>query len=134
VKLNNSTRVPVFVSDSVCCMLCYAMIYLGKRKRDNLTIAIKIIDLEESKDDLFTITREINALSHGKSCPQLINYYGSTVMGTKLWIGMEFVDAGSVSDLIKSSGGKLPEKKIAIVVREVLLGLQYLGMEGKIHR
>ena len=47
------------------------------RKRDQLPVAIKVIDLEESKDDIQTINKEITALSHGKFCPQLINYYGS---------------------------------------------------------
>lgn len=50
-------------------------------------MAIKIIDLEESKDDVQTICREITTLV-SSSCPQLINYYGSAVFGTKLWIAV----------------------------------------------
>ena len=102
------------------------------RKRDQLPVAIKVIDLEESKDDIQTINKEITALSHGKFCPQLINYYGSVVFGTKLWIVMEYVDGGSILDRIKRK--VLTEEEIAVVVKEVLSGLLYLSNEGKIHR
>lgn len=56
------------------------------RKRDGLPVAVKVIDLEESNDDIQTINKEITTLVGGKSCPQLINYFGSVVCGTKLWI------------------------------------------------
>jgi serine/threonine-protein kinase 24/25/MST4 len=107
-------------------------VYRGVRKRDGLPVAIKVIDLEESKDDIQTINKEITALSHGKFCPQLINYYGSQVFGTKLWIVMEYVDGGSILDRIKRK--LLTEDEIAVVVKEVLSGLLYLSNEGKIHR
>lgn len=57
------------------------------RRKDGKQVAIKIIDLEESKDDVQTICREITTLV-SSSCPQLINYYGSAVFGTKLWIAV----------------------------------------------
>jgi len=110
----------------------FGNVYKGVRKRDGLPVAIKVIDLEESKDDIQTINKEITTLSHGKSCAQLINYYGSVVFGTKLWIVMEYVDGGSILDRIKVK--LLDEQEIAIVVKEVLFGLLYLSAEGKIHR
>jgi len=61
------------------------------RRKDGKQVAIKIIDLEESKDDVQTICREITTLV-SSSCPQLINYYGSAVFGTKLvrkWRGVK---------------------------------------------
>ncbi len=56
------------------------------------------------------------------------------MLGTKLWIAMEYVDGGSILDKIKKSGKVLNEEQIAYVVHEVLLGLQFLNMQGKIHR
>jgi serine/threonine-protein kinase 24/25/MST4 len=104
----------------------------GVMKSTKHLIAVKVIDLEETKDDIATITREINALSQGKFCSQLTNYYGSAVMGTNLWIGMEYIDGGSVADMVKYD--ILKEKHIAIITREILLGLSYLRDVGKIHR
>jgi serine/threonine-protein kinase 24/25/MST4 len=110
----------------------FGSVYRGMIRKTGQVCAIKVIDLEETSDDIITISREIAALTQGKACPQLTNYYGSVVHGTKLWIAMEFLDGGSVLDLVKRK--LLKEKHISIIVREVLLGLAYLQMEGKIHR
>ncbi len=77
----------------------FGSVYQGRRK-DGVIVAIKIIDLEETSDDIETINREIQALINAKSCPQLTTYYGSMVYGTKLWIIMEYCDGGSVLDRV----------------------------------
>jgi len=59
-------------------------------------------------------------------------YYGSFVKGYKLWIIMEYLAGGSCLDLLKA--GTFTEPHIATVCRELLLGLDYLHTEGKIHR
>ena len=46
---------------------------------------------------------------------------------------MEYLEAGSVADLIKESG-PLDEKSVAYVLSEFLLALEYLHSERKIHR
>lgn len=56
-------------------------------------------------------------------------YFGSEVLESKLWIAMEFMDGGSVLDHVP-----LAEQHIAIVVREVLLGLRCLMEDRKLHR
>jgi serine/threonine-protein kinase 24/25/MST4 len=46
---------------------------------------------------------------------------------------MEYLEAGSVADLIKESG-PLDESSVAYVLSELLLALEYLHSERKIHR
>ena len=45
---------------------------------------------------------------------------------------MEYLGGGSALDLMKA--GSFSENDIAIILREILLGLQYLHSERKLHR
>ncbi|KAG8889647.1 hypothetical protein FRB98_003450 [Tulasnella sp. 332] len=94
-------------------------------------VAIKQIDLEDSDDDISEIQQEISHLAQCDS-DYVTRYYGSFVKGYKLWIVMEYLAGGSCLDLLKP--GPFSEAHIAIVIRELLMGLDYLHTEGKIHR
>jgi len=54
------------------------------------------------------------------------------VQGPFLWIIMEYVGGGSALDLLKP--GPIAEEYIAIILREILKGLDYLHSEKKLHR
>nr|CAG8439182.1 9161_t:CDS:10 [Entrophospora candida] len=103
----------------------FGTVFKAIHKETNEVVAIKIIDLESSEDDISEIQQEIALLSQCDS-PFITRYYGSFIKGFKLWIG------GSCLDLLKP--GPFEEHQIAIVLRELLYGLEYLHIEGKIHR
>ena len=68
------------------------------------------------------------------SSPHVVSVFGSIVQDTKLLIVMEYLSGGSVLDLMKPNGGKFDEKYIAVILREILYGLDYLHGMGLIHR
>ncbi|KAG0570290.1 hypothetical protein M758_6G145800 [Ceratodon purpureus] len=107
-------------------------VFRGFDKELNKEVAIKVIDLEEAEDEVEDIQKEISVLSQCRS-PHITEYYGSYLHSTKLWIVMEFMAGGSVSDLLET-GPPLDEVSIACILRELLLSLDYLHSEGKIHR
>lgn len=110
-----------------------------------------VINLEEAEDEIDDIQfvlsppflrepsvqcfhdhrTEISILSSLDS-PFVTKYEGSWLRGTELWIVMEYLSGGSCGDLLKP--GVFKEEYIAIVVRELLKGLEYLHGEGKLHR
>ncbi|KAF2746065.1 kinase-like protein [Sporormia fimetaria CBS 119925] len=89
------------------------------------------IDLEETNDELSDIQAEIALLGTCHS-PYVAQYITSFVKGVKLWIVMEYLGGGSCLDLLKP--GPFSEAHIAIIMRELLFGLEYLHSTGKIHR
>lgn len=89
------------------------------------------VDLEDSDDDISEIQQEIASLAQCDS-EYVTRYYGSFVVAYKLWIVMEFLAGGSCLDLLKA--GVFSEAHIAVIMRELLLGLDYLHNEGTIHR
>lgn len=109
----------------------FGEVYKGFDKRTQKTVAIKIIDLESAEDEIEDIQQEIQILSQLDS-PHVTKYHGSYLKGSNLWIVMEYCSGGSCSDLMKP--GVFREEYIAIIVRELLRGLEYLHSEGKLHR
>ncbi|CAI5760578.1 unnamed protein product [Candida verbasci] len=110
----------------------FGIVYRGIIKSSNYEVAIKQIDLETDQSNLIDINKEIQIISDCR-LPQITSYYGSFVKNYKLWVIMEYVNGGSIFDLLKS-GPISDEKTIASIIKEILLALNYLHSQGKIHR
>ncbi|KAJ9424237.1 isocitrate dehydrogenase [NAD] subunit 1, mitochondrial [Fusarium oxysporum] len=109
----------------------FGKVYKGVDKRTGQAVAIKVIDIESAEDEVEDIIQEIAILSELQS-PYVTKYYGSYAKGAELWIVMEFCSGGSCADLMKP--GLIGEDYIAIIVRELLMGLDYLHTDKKLHR
>ncbi|KAK3707364.1 hypothetical protein LTR37_012208 [Vermiconidia calcicola] len=109
----------------------FGIVYRALQKSTGEYVAIKHIDLEGSDDDIREIQQEISLLATCSST-YVTAYRTSFVRGTKLWIVMEYLGGGSCLDLLKP--GPMGERYIAIVMKELLQGLDYLHSTGKIHR
>ncbi|CAK7205943.1 hypothetical protein SEUCBS139899_008723 [Sporothrix eucalyptigena] len=109
----------------------FGVVYKALDRATGETVALKLIDLESSDDDIQEIQQEISVLSTCAS-PYVTQYRASFLHGHKLWIVMEYLGGGSCLDLLKP--GNFSESQVAIVCRELLRGLEYLHSEGKIHR
>ncbi|KAJ1828375.1 hypothetical protein LPJ56_001148 [Coemansia sp. RSA 2599] len=109
----------------------FGEVFRGFENRSKRQVAIKIIDLESAEDEIEDIQQEIFILSQLDN-QSVTKYFGSYLDGSKLWIVMEYCGGGSCADLMKP--GRISESCIAIILREMLQGLNYLHHENKIHR
>ncbi|XP_054723172.1 serine/threonine-protein kinase 26-like [Uloborus diversus] len=109
----------------------FGEVFKGVNTHTQQVVAIKVIDLEQVAEEIEDIRQEIMVLSQCDS-PHVTKYYGSYLQGPKLWIVMEYLGGGSAWDLLKAV--KFEELHIAIVLRDVLKGLDYLHSERKVHR
>lgn len=97
-------------------------------------VAIKSIDLDQSRSDLESIrqeTKTMSLLSH----PNILRAHCSFSVGRRLWVVMPFMSGGSLQSIISSNfPSGLPEPCIAVVLKETLKGLAYLHDQGHVHR
>ncbi|MCD7471126.1 hypothetical protein HAX54_011415 [Datura stramonium] len=97
-------------------------------------VAIKAIDLDQSRADLDNIRREAKTMSL-LSHPNILKAHCSFTVDRCLWVIMPFMSAGSLQSIISTAfPDGLSEPSIAIVLKETLNALAYLHNQGHLHR
>lgn len=105
-------------------------VFTGHERGSNRLVAIKQMNLEQQpKKDL--IINEILVMKESLH-PNIVNFIDSYLCGGELWVIMEFMEGGSLTDVVTFN--IMTEGQIASVCRETLLGLQHLHSKGVIHR
>ncbi|XP_064261329.1 serine/threonine-protein kinase PAK 3-like [Passer domesticus] len=103
------------------------------RAVDNATggeVAIKKINLQGLKRKQLTFN-EIMIMKRHRS-PSVVNYLDSYLLGEQLWLVMEYMDGGALSDVISKC--YLSEEEMAAISRECLRGLDFLHSNHVIHQ
>ncbi|RCK57511.1 Serine/threonine-protein kinase svkA [Candida viswanathii] len=96
----------------------FGVVYRGIIRSTQQEVAIKQIDLEKDSTDLLEINKEIQIISECR-CKQITSYIGSFVKNYKLWVIMEFIDGGSIFELLKP-GPIVDENVISYIMEEIL--------------
>ncbi|KAL0064384.1 hypothetical protein AAF712_008684 [Marasmius tenuissimus] len=105
-------------------------VYTAYQVGTNLSVAIKQMDLEKQpKKDL--IINEILVMRSSRH-PNIVNYIDSFLYKNDLWVVMEYMEGGSLTDVVTAN--LMTEGQIAAVSRETAQGLEHLHKHGVIHR
>ncbi|KAI8062698.1 kinase-like domain-containing protein [Gongronella butleri] len=105
-------------------------VYTAQSVDTNMSVAIKQISLQQQpKKEL--IINEILIMRDARH-QNIVNYIDSFVFHQELWVVMEYMEGGSLTDVVTNS--MMTETQIATVCREALRGIAHLHQLGIIHR
>lgn len=113
----------------------YGRVYKGLDLENGDFVAIKQVSLENiAQEDLNIIMQEIDLLKN-LNHKNIVKYLGSLKTRSHLHIILEYVENGSLANIIKPNKfGPFPESLVAVYIAQVLEGLVYLHEQGVIHR
>lgn len=95
-------------------------------------IALKIIPLQTKEVVKKQIYLEIKTL-HECESDNVVACYGAFYKGGFIYIALEYLDAGSLADILKEVG-RIPEQVLGLMTIQMLKGMDYLHRKKVIHR
>lgn len=106
-------------------------VFVAKVLAAGTKVAIKQMDLShQPRKEL--IVNEILVMKESQH-PNIVNFLDSfLVNGAELWVVMEFMEGGALTDIIDSNS--LEEEQISSICNETCKGLQHLHAQSIIHR
>ncbi|KAL6722922.1 hypothetical protein Aduo_017990 [Ancylostoma duodenale] len=105
-------------------------VYTAMEMSTGAEVAIKQMNLKDQpKKEL--IINEILVMRENKHA-NIVNYLDSYLVGEELWVVMEYLAGGSLTDVVTEC--QMEEGMIAAVCREVLQALEFLHSRHVIHR
>lgn len=96
-------------------------------------VAVKKMDLrkQQRRELLFNEVVIMRDYHH----PNIVDMYDSFLVGDELWVVMEFLEGGALTDIVVNQGSsRMDENQIATVCKACLKALSFLHSNGVIHR
>ncbi|KAJ3192246.1 hypothetical protein HK101_006845 [Irineochytrium annulatum] len=93
-------------------------------------VAIKQMDLAQQPRKAL-IVNEILVMKESQH-PNIVNYLDSFIVKAELWVVMEYMEGGALTDIIDNN--TMTETQIAAICNETMKGLHHLHMRQIIHR
>ena len=112
----------------------FGLVKLGIHKSTQQRVAIKIIKKSQMKDNDAELVKseiDIMKLCHHPNVVRLLDHFENAEY---IFIVMEYLSGGSLSNYLKKNKYNLSDKKIVKIIYQIALGLQYLHQYGIVHR
>ncbi|CAN4082864.1 unnamed protein product [Withania somnifera] len=115
----------------------FGSVYVASNRETGALCAMKEVELlpddPKSAESIRQLQQEINVLSHLKH-PNIVQYYGSEIVGDRFYIYLEYVHPGSINKFIRDHCETITESIVRNFTRHILCGLAYLHSTKTIHR
>ncbi|ODV76932.1 Pkinase-domain-containing protein [Suhomyces tanzawaensis NRRL Y-17324] len=131
--VNNNDPTPLFKIIEKAGQGASGAVYLAELTENRQKVAIKQMDLNvQPRKEL--IINEILVMKDSQH-KNIVNFLDSYLRGNSdLWVIMEYMEGGSLTEIIENNDFKLSERQIATICFETLKGLQHLHKKHIIHR
>lgn len=108
-------------------------VFLATDVRSGEKVAIKKMPLNSQNMKL--LVTEIGIMKTS-SHPNIVKYFDSYLVGEQIWVVMEFMGAGCLTEVLEQfeNGVRMTEAQIATTCRDTLRGLAYIHSLHRIHR
>ncbi|XP_062324053.1 serine/threonine-protein kinase PAK 5 [Osmerus eperlanus] len=106
------------------------IVCIASEKQSGKQVAVKKMDLrkQQRRELLFNEVVIMRDYHH----ENVVDMYNSYLVGDELWVVMEFLEGGALTDIVTHT--RMNEEQIATVCVSVLRALSYLHTQGVIHR
>ncbi|KAF9611428.1 hypothetical protein IFM89_032097 [Coptis chinensis] len=115
----------------------FGSVYVATNRETGALCAMKEVDLipddPKSSECIQQLEQEIKVLSQLKH-PNIVQYYGSEIVGDRFYIYLEYVHPGSINKYVRDHCGAITESVVRSFTRHILSGLAYLHSTKTIHR
>ncbi|XP_060555866.1 serine/threonine-protein kinase PAK 4-like [Ruditapes philippinarum] len=106
------------------------IVCIATERNSGQNVAVKKMDLrrQQRRELLFNEVVIMRDYHH----PHIVDMYDSFLVGDELWVVMEFLQGGALTDIVTHN--KMDETQIATVCKACLKALAFLHSNGVIHR
>jgi p21-activated kinase 7 len=106
------------------------IVCIALEKSSSRQVAVKKMDLrkQQRRELLFNEVVIMRDYHH----PNIVEMYDSCLVDDELWVVMEFLEGGALTDIDTHS--RMDEEQIATVCKQCLKALSFLHSQGVIHR
>ncbi|KAG1666863.1 Serine/threonine-protein kinase PAK mbt [Nymphon striatum] len=106
------------------------IVCIATEKGAGRQVAVKKMDLrkQQRRELLFNEVVIMRDYHH----PNIVEMYDSFLVSDELWVVMEFLEGGALTDIVTHS--RMDEEQIATVCKQCLKALAFLHSQGVIHR
>eukprot|EP00755_Sulcionema_specki_P010844 Sspe_Gene.47534::Locus_24286_Transcript_1_1_Confidence_1.000_Length_1145::g.47534::m.47534 len=115
----------------------YATVYEGHDEETGRFVAIKeiqfVADDPDNRARMASIAQEIRTMKDLSENRYIVQYLGAERIGCTLYIYMEYVSGGSISQALRMLG-PFSERIVRLYTKQILLGLEFLHSKKIVHR